>query len=190
MSLLNEFTIKFLNDTINMNYMAGTADFPSEGLLLNFTDNSKYYPNHFVYNDSNTLYVITRYSLSDEDWQTDIDFHEVDVTFGNTTLKVHRGAYYSAQHVYQNTKKFMQQHNGRIIITGFSLGACVSSIMTPMALTDPDLAGKNIVTIALDGAPVMSYLPPEYTSKTFHFINNVDLITTISGQNLLSLIHI
>lgn len=163
---------------------ASLNTYPREGLLYSYTDNAKYYPCHFVYREGDILYITTRQTRTPDDWETDIDFVDHPAIFGTRTIYTHRGAYISAQHVYENTKQFIKAHNGKIVFTGFSLGGTVAQILLPMALYDPEMAGKDMICLGFEGAPALEYAPPEAAERIFMFINQDDIITTMSGPNL------
>lgn len=184
MALINELTLEFLNKTIDIIHYWKNNSFPKDGLLYLYTDNKIYYPNHFVYNNSGILWICIRSTSSLDDWKTDFDMEEIDAKFGSRQMKVHRGFYWSAQHIYQNTKEYIMKHNGRIIFTGTSLGGTVCGVLAHMALTDPDLKGKDINSIGFAGAPCMEYVPVEYRKRIIQFVNQDDIITTVSIPNL------
>lgn len=185
MSYINELTFAVVNRSMDMCDWASNGNFPPGGLIYSYTDNKLYYPNHFVFNDTDILYVITRSTSSSVDWQTDFDLEEVNATFGNRTIKAHRGFYYSATHIYQNTKEYIKNFTGKkIIFTGTSLGGSVSAVLCHIANTDPDMEGKEIIAIGSASAPCMEYVPPQIQEKTLLFVNQDDIITTVSIPNI------
>ncbi|EAX89041.1 Lipase family protein [Trichomonas vaginalis G3] len=186
MALLNRLTFDFLIDTINPCDSASHGKFVNAKILNKSTVDQKYKPHFYVVDKESTLYIVTRSTSSKEDWLTNFEATEVQCQFGSTTTRCHKGFYRSAQYVYNISKDYMSNYTGKIVITGHSLGGAITSIVTHMALTDPDLADKDIIGIAYAPPPAMEYVPPNIRSKLAAFMNSDDIVPRLSYPNILA----
>ena len=153
-------------------------------ILEEHNNNSKYNPLYYVVKETenNNLWVVTRGSASLDDWLTDFDFKNIDVSLGGVDYQFHRGFYKAAQNVYANVKHYIEEHDGPIYFTGHSYGASVSTAL--IAIAKADFNNKDLNTVAFAPAPTMgSEIPADVFNKIATIVNSNDIVPTLSVAN-------
>lgn len=148
------------------------------------TDEEIDFPEYYVYQKDDALYIIILSTDSFEDIITDITFNETTNKYGT----FHLGFYNSAINIYNSIQKYIKNFNGTIYFVGHSLGGSVSSVLH--VITSKDYPKKNLMTIAFAPAPaISSNIINDYKNKIFSFVNENDIVPLISTFNFLAYIR-
>ncbi|EAY11927.1 Lipase family protein [Trichomonas vaginalis G3] len=180
----NILLVRLAMDLANTAY-SGMRAFTGGTMMYNNSRSAKGQPVFYVYEKNSALWVCIRGSVSQADWETDFDYKESPHKFGNYSITCHGGFYKSAKFVYSKIKQLLYDYDGYIYITGHSYGASVSTIVSLMAMTDPNLAGKldKIGGFCFAAAPSVNKIPSPYDKKICTFVYNNDIVPTISIPN-------
>jgi len=149
------------------------------------TENELYKPYYFVSEQKNgNLWISIRGSKSVADFATDADFRRTITKIGSTEYAFHTGFYKSAKYVFEGVKQYVKDHDGIVYVTGHSLGASVSIILS--LLLHEEFPDKDINSLNYAPAPCTSdNIPENHRLKIVNFVNNDDLVTTLSVANFL-----
>ena len=162
----------------------GESKFTGGKMLLSSTEHGPYKPTFYVYQYKNDVYVSIKGSKDQSDFIVDFDYKEEEQKFGKYKIKVHGGFCLSAQYIYPKIQKILKNFTkGNIYFTGHSMGASIATILGLYALTDNNWKNKNIGVIAIAPAPCVSGIPETYIGKFVNFINENDIVPTLSISN-------
>lgn len=136
-------------------------------------------PVFYTYKQDNSLFIITRGSISTEDYLTDAEISETTTDFG----VFHTGFYNAASYVYKNTKELINNWNGPVYFVGHSYGASVSQILIVIAYHYK----KDLDAYALSYAPMpaMNLSADDHIQdRIITIVNDDDIVPTLSIPNV------
>ena len=158
----------------------GAASFSEFKIIAQYKENSLFHPAYFVFESDSSLYVVVRGSHSTEDWQTNFEYKEKTVNFGEDSMKVHGGFYESAKNIYSEIKDKIKKYKGNIYITGHSLGGCVSIPLGLMIMTEKETKELKSYVIAFAPAPVVEFIPRALLKRIVTVANDKDIVCRLS----------
>ena len=157
------------------------ADFTSFGgnVLYQNLECGLNHPVFFVYQQGDSLFIVTRGSSESEDFGTDSNFTEVTTDYGT----FHGGFYYASLYVYEQTKDYINSWDGPVYFVGHSYGASVSQILC--VLTEHFNPGKvDFYSFAYAPMPAMDLSADDrILQRMIAIINDDDIIPTLSIPN-------
>lgn len=137
-------------------------------------------PVFYVYIEEESLFIITRGSLSTNDYLTDAEISEISTEYG----VFHKGFYNAANFVFENVQPLINSWNGPVFFVGHSYGGSVSQIMLVMS----HRTNQSINAYALSFAPMpcmnISTENNRIQNRIFTVINNNDIVPTLSVANV------
>ena len=140
-------------------------------------------PFWFCLKSGNDIYVVIRGTNSMRDLVTDLNFIQVKAEIFGVNIVFHLGFYVSARHIYNSIEHHLLSSTGKIIFTGHSFGGSVASILCIYAKLNPRLTDRCIRAYCYGPAPSSSYHNPEIEKCIAAFINEDDIVPTLTPKN-------
>ena len=181
--------VKRAMDLANKAY-TGLSAFTDVKVVKYSEENYLHHPCWFIVEDGNDVFEVVRVSGSDIDWETDLDFTEIQGNYGGEKIHTHGGFYNSGKNVFSEMKATLKGYSGKnIYVTGHSLGGSVSKVLGLMIMTDSETKNLNSYVLSFAPAPALAYIPTSVNKRFAMFVNNEDVITTLSIPNGHSLVN-
>jgi hypothetical protein len=136
-------------------------------------------PHFYGYELNGSIFIITRGSTDKEDYVTDAEFREIPTKHG----LYHSGFYAASLNIFNAAKESLSGFKGPIYICGHSYGGAVSTALN--TIIRQEFPHLDVNTIAFAPVPAISdELNRTYGDKMVSFVNNWDLVPTLSVPNI------
>jgi predicted alpha/beta hydrolase family esterase len=148
-------------------------------VLYSHTDSGLYEPVFHVYEQDGAIYIINRGTTDVCDFASDAEMEEINTSYGT----FHSGFYKSALYVFQYTFPFIKGFTGPVYFVGHSMGGAVSTVL--QILYASEIPNQDFNTIAFAPVPTADQaLNQTYSDKIVIFVNNEDVVPTLSIPNM------
>lgn len=179
---ITNFGPELLRLAVALSYSAFTRDFSKwDGeLLYSHNESTIREPAFFIYKYQGNLWIINRGSLHPDDYLTCAEIGEIETPIGT----FHEGFYNAALYCYFIARKYILKLNGgTVYFTGHSYGASVAPIN--YILFQNEFPKKDGGVLSFAPMPMISSnLSIKYFDKIASFVNNYDIVPTISVVNV------
>ena len=184
MGVFPNFTQINLMTLLSMSTSAYTGHFYVDGFNLVYAHETAEvsYPVFYAHTKGDDLYITTRGSQDQEDFETYNENQEIKTKYGT----FHAGYYKAAMNVFSKAYSLIIKCNGNIYCTGHSYGGSVSQILTILI---HQIARRNN-SYAIAFGPVICVDPitaENYKDNIITIINKGDIFPTISINNFRNL---
>lgn len=139
-------------------------------------------PVFYVLKKDETLFVVTRGSQNTCDFETVLDMDDVITPYGT----FHSGFFKAGKYVYDSVKTLLD-NNTHVYFIGHSYGGAVSASCVAMLKSMNVHAPVTAITFGCP--PVMHSENQEVKAAILSFVNDYDMIPTLSAPNLLRLMQ-
>lgn len=182
---INNINVDFIKLNMILANEAYSGKFSNGNVVYASEINDKYKPKFYCVEFFNKIFVVTRGSVSDDDWVTDFMCDEVHKTFNNEIdIYFHRGFFTAANYILSNITEIIERDYDEIYFVGHSYAAAVSNVLCLITKMHPNFKDKDIYSYAFAPPPSMSKIPGHIQDCMFSFINRYDIVPHLSLNNL------
>lgn len=145
---------------------------------------NKYQPEFVLAKQNMDLYIIIRDVVDITDFLIILDY----VPFDFHGSKVHHGVFLAAKWVIEQCKNDIANCNGKIFVTGYSLGASVASMIATILRYEENY--NNVFAFGFGGIPILGKSIAKNTrSFITNFVVNQDLFPAFNPKNFDNIIQ-
>ena len=148
-------------------------------ILFSHTESGLYEPVFHIYEQDGARYIITRGTSDINDFISDVEMKEINTSYGT----FHTGFYKSALYIYQYAFAYIKGFTGPIYFVGHSMGGAISTLLHIIFSTE--LPNQDFNCMAYAPVPTADEgLNQTYSDKIVVFVNNDDIVPTLSIPNM------
>ena len=186
MGTFPNFTLINLTTSISLAKSCYKGQFNVENLTTVFrkADSEKYYPAFYIHTLGDDLYITTRGSANQYDFDTLLDSREVKTKYGT----FHGGYFKAAMNTFTRSFSYIRKPYKKVYFIGHSYGGSVSQIMA--VITKSEFPDKEVIAVGFGPVPCMdSETSEKFKDSIITIVNKEDFIPTFSVSNVKHWIH-
>ena len=180
-SSITGFSSVLLKLAIHLSVAAYNNDFSSfngEMVYKNTTDGFLT-PVFYVYKLDGNLWLVNRGSITEIDYLSCTEFSEITTELGT----FHEGFYNASLNTLRQARKYIEEFDGTIYITGHSYGASVAPI--EYVLLKNEFPNKDLNCMAFGPVSSMDKVTADkYKDRIVTVINHLDAVPTLTVPNV------